>query len=248
MSEEALARRVHRVGALADPVRRALYRFVAAQPGAVSRDQAADGIDVPRHTAKHHLDKLVDEGLLVTEFRRLTGRTGPGAGRPAKLYRRARREIGVSIPARRYDLAGSVLADAVHRTLGGTPMRGALEEAAAHAAAEAVADLATAEEARAGETPVERTAAALAPYGYEPSVESEVIELANCPFDRLARDHPDVMCGLNREFLGRVVGVTGDGELEVEPRTPARESCCARVRRAGGAGAAPTRSAGVTCP
>src|SRR6476659_1666933 len=98
--EETFAGRVTRLGVLADPVRRALYRFVAAQRGPVSRDQAADGVEVPRHTAKHHLDRLVDEGLLVTEFRRLTGRTGPGAGRPAKLYRRADTELEVSVPER----------------------------------------------------------------------------------------------------------------------------------------------------
>src|SRR6478672_192412 len=119
--EETFAGRVTRLGVLADPVRRALYRFVAAQRGPVSRDQAADGVEVPRHTAKHHLDRLVDEGLLVTEFRRLTGRTGPGAGRPAKLYRRADTELEVSVPERHYDLAGEVLADAVERSLGGTP-------------------------------------------------------------------------------------------------------------------------------
>ncbi len=128
--DDAFGHRVTKLGALADPVRRALYRFVADQPGAVSRDQAADGIDVPRHTAKFHLDRLVDEGLLVTEFRRLTGRTGPGAGRPAKLYRRSRKEVAVSLPSRRYDLAGDVLADAVERSLGGTAMDVAVREAA----------------------------------------------------------------------------------------------------------------------
>src|SRR5688572_2621577 len=70
MTEDGFTQRVTKVGALADPIRRALYRFVARQPGAVSRDQAAQGIEVPRHTAKFHLDKLVDEGLLTTEFRR----------------------------------------------------------------------------------------------------------------------------------------------------------------------------------
>ena len=126
--DDAFGHRVTKLGALADPVRRALYRFVADQPGAVSRDQAADGIDVPRHTAKFHLDRLVDEGLLVTEFRRLTGRSGPGAGRPAKLYRRSRKEVAVSLPSRRYDLAGDVLADAVERSLGGTAMDVAVRE------------------------------------------------------------------------------------------------------------------------
>jgi predicted ArsR family transcriptional regulator len=181
MTDDAFARRVTRLGSLADPVRRALYRFVVTQPGAVSRDQAADGVDVPVHTAKHHLDRLVDEGLLVTEFRRLTGRSGPGAGRPSKLYRRSRREVAVSLPSRRYDLAGQVLADAVERALGGQSMGDAVADAAENAARVAVD--------AAGETQpgsdLDLVAAVLAPFGYEPRVEAE-IRLTNCPFDRLA--------------------------------------------------------------
>jgi len=176
--DEAFGQRVARVGSLADPVRRALYRFVAEQPGAVSRDQAASGVDVPRHTAKFHLERLVDEGLLVTEFRRLTGRTGPGAGRPAKLYRRSRRELTVSLPSRRYDLAGQVLADAVERTLAGTPMPDALA-AAADDAADSVAG---------GVGPGQPLLETLTPLGYEPRAEDDgALCLANCPFDRLAR-------------------------------------------------------------
>src|SRR6185437_17211 len=86
------------IGALADPVRRALYEYVAAQPDAVGREAAAAAVRVPVHTAKFHLDRLCDEGLLQTEFRRLSGRTGPGAGRPAKLYRRASRQFAISLP------------------------------------------------------------------------------------------------------------------------------------------------------
>src|SRR5689334_18516051 len=81
------------VAALADPVRRRLYRYVAAQQDAVGREQAAEGAGVPLHIARFHLEKLVDEGLLDTEYRRLTGRAGPGAGRPAKLYRRTAAEV-----------------------------------------------------------------------------------------------------------------------------------------------------------
>src|SRR5437868_9383705 len=120
--------------ALADPVRRELYRWVVAQAEPVSRDQAASGAGVPRHTAKFHLDRLVAEGLLDTEFRRLSGRRGPGAGRPAKLYRRSGRELAVSVPERRYDLAGQVLAEAVERAAAeGTPIRTAVAESAARA-------------------------------------------------------------------------------------------------------------------
>src|SRR3954470_16448019 len=112
MSED-FARRVTGVASLAEEVRRDLYLYVVAEPEPVSRDQAAAGVGVPRHTAKFHLDRLVDEGLLETEFRRLTGREGPGAGRPAKLYRRSSVPVSVSLPERRYDLAGQVLAEAV---------------------------------------------------------------------------------------------------------------------------------------
>src|SRR6478752_7413679 len=170
--EETFAGRVTRLGVLADPVRRALYRFVAAQRGPVSRDQAADGVDVPRHTAKHHLDRLVDEGLLVTEFRRLTGRTGPGAGRPAKLYRRSRKEVAVSLPSRRYALAGDVLADAVERSLGGTAMDVAVREAAADAGTRAVE---AAGPPAPGTEEMEQVAGVLAPFGYEPRVDGDLL-------------------------------------------------------------------------
>src|SRR5690606_38891806 len=65
--------------------------------------------------AAFHLDKLVDGGLLEAGSRRLTGRSGPGAGRPAKVYRRAAGERGVSVPARDYRTAAGVLAEAAER-------------------------------------------------------------------------------------------------------------------------------------
>src|SRR5262245_38638769 len=95
-----LAEQAAGIGALADAVRRALYEYVVAQPDPVGREQAADAAGVALHTAKFHLDRLVDEGLLDVEFRRLGGRSGPGAGRPAKLYRRSARQWAVSLPSR----------------------------------------------------------------------------------------------------------------------------------------------------
>lgn len=213
--DEAFGRRVARVGSLADPVRRALYRFVAEQPGAVSRDQAASGVDVPRHTAKFHLERLVDEGLLVTEFRRLTGRTGPGAGRPAKLYRRARRELTVSVPSRRYDLAGQVLADAAERALTGTPMATALTAAAEHAAGQVAAE----------GRPLTETLDGL---GYEPRADDHGVALGNCPFDRLAAEHRDLVCGVNRSFVAGLAGRLGGAGHAVVP-VPPGPGCCVRL-------------------
>src|SRR4051812_14373814 len=108
-----LESRLSRMAVLAEPVRRALYRFVATQREPVTREQAAAAVDVPHHVAKFNLDRLVEEGLLEAGYRRPPGRGGPGAGRPAKTYRRADTELEVSLPARRYELAARVLARAV---------------------------------------------------------------------------------------------------------------------------------------
>src|SRR3712207_9230358 len=84
------------IGALADDTRRALYDYVTSRPDPVSRDEAAAALGLPRHTVSFHLDRLLTEGLLTVDYQRLGGRTGPGAGRPSKLYRRAEREFSVS--------------------------------------------------------------------------------------------------------------------------------------------------------
>ena len=115
MESDELADDAAGIAALAEPVRRSLYEFVSRQPDAVSREQAAAAVGVPAHTAKFHLERLVTEGLLDVEFRRLSGRSGPGAGRPSKLYRRSSREIEVSLPQRHYDLLGRILAEAVEQ-------------------------------------------------------------------------------------------------------------------------------------
>jgi len=222
MTEEAFGRRVTKLGALADPVRRALYRFVAQQPDAVSRDQAAEGVEVPRHTAKFHLDRLVDEGLLVPEFRRLTGRTGPGAGRPAKLYRRSRKELTVSVPSRRYDLAGQVLADAVERSLDGVPMDQAVVEAADNAAR-----IVTEAYPPAADHELERIGEVLAELGYEPRLEDGLV-LANCPYDRLAQDHRELVCGMNLAFVTAVGARLGCTGVTVGVESAAGR-CCVRI-------------------
>lgn len=207
------------IGALADPARRSLYRYVVAAVAPVSRDQAAAGLDLPRHTVKFHLDRLVEEGLLDVEYRRLTGRRGPGAGRPAKLYRRADRQIEVSLPERHYDLAGRILAAAVESAgSSGTPVL----DAVAHAAADEGRRLAAA--AGPART-LDDAARALADLGYEPRTEGARVVLGNCPFHALAREHTALVCGLNVDLLGSMLsawGTPGVGAV----LDPAPGRCC----------------------
>src|ERR671928_2168041 len=85
---------------LGDPLRRALYRYVAERGVPVSREDAAAAVGISRPLAAYHLDKLIDDGLLEARYQRRSGRRGPGAGRPAKHYVRADRQLELSLPAR----------------------------------------------------------------------------------------------------------------------------------------------------
>ena len=218
------------VGALAEPSRRALYDHVSRQRTAVSREQAAEAVGLPLHSVKFHLDRLVDEGLLEVEFRRLSGRAGPGAGRPSKLYRRARAEVSVSLPARHYDLAAAVLADAVERV---GRDRVSLDRAIDDAATDAGRALAAGSPLPRGpRAELRAVSELLARHGYEPSPtddESE-LELANCPFDRLARDHTDLVCGINLALVTGAVEALGCRHVQTRLE-PAADLCCVRARQ-----------------
>ena len=213
--------RVTSVALLGEPIRRALYRFVVAQAEPVSREQAAAGVGVAHHVAKFHLDKLEEDGLLDVEYRRPPGRTGPGAGRPAKLYRRSARPIAVNLPERRYDLAGRVLAEAVSNAeRRDIPVNRAVTEAA-RAAGRALGDPPAAAD------PLEAVRQALAANGYEPRVVEGRLMLANCPFHALAETHRDLVCGLNRDLIdGLLDTVPGDLKAHLDPGSG---RCCVTV-------------------
>jgi predicted ArsR family transcriptional regulator len=224
--DDPLERDVPPLASLGEPVRRRLYRAVVEAPGALSREQAAAEADVPVHTAKFHLDKLVDEGLLETEFRRLTGRTGPGSGRPAKLYRRSGREFAVSLPERQYDLLSRILATAVADS--GDVDRPVREVAGRVARAEGEAAGAAAASRRGRE--LERLSRALAEVGYEPREVDGTLLLRNCPFHRTAQLQTELVCGLNLEYVDGLRDGLGCRGL-VAALEPAPDRCCVTARR-----------------
>lgn len=128
---ESREAQISAVAALDEPTRRQLYDYVARQPGPVGRDEAAAACQLPRTTAAFHLDRLVDEHLLDVVYQWRTGRTGPGAGRPAKLYHRSGQHVALSLPQRRYELAGKLLSGAVeHAERSGESPRAALDQRA----------------------------------------------------------------------------------------------------------------------
>jgi predicted ArsR family transcriptional regulator len=220
------------LGALAEPSRRALYDFVSAQRTWVSREQAADAVGIQRGIAAHHLDRLAADGLLEVDYQRLTGRRGPGAGRPAKVYRRAVAEIGVTLPPRQYELAGRLLAEAADRSLAdGTPIDRALGDAAREEGrvlgAQSRDRLGRRTSTRARREGLLEELRAL---GFEPeTVGDDVTILRNCPFHHLAREHTELVCGMNLCLLESLLSELDDTGLRATLE-PEDGSCCVRFR------------------
>jgi len=190
---------------------------VSAQTAPVSREEVAAAAGVGRTLAAYHLDRLAAEGLLVVTQERRTGRSGPGAGRPAKLYARSQDEVSVSVPPRDYHLAARLLADAAAADTDGHTRR-ALTAAAQQLGRELAAD----------DAPLEPL---LRERGYEPYDDDGVVRLRNCPFHAVAQRHPEVVCDMNLALLGGLVeempGVTAALE-------PAAGRCCVALRRVSG--------------
>jgi predicted ArsR family transcriptional regulator len=220
------------VATLAEPVRRALYDHVAAARQPVGRDAAAAAVGISRALAAFHLDRLVDAGLLAVTYRRLSGRTGPGAGRPAKLYHRSDREVHVSLPARRYELAASLFAEALSGESPGSPLDAV--QSAARRFGESLGEEARRRAGRRrGRRALQEAAqAVLDETGFEPIATPDGgIALRNCPFDALARANRDLVCGMNLSLMDGVIGglrATGvTAELDPQPGM-----CCVVWRRA----------------
>jgi len=219
MAELAQNERLAAVAALGDPVRRALYELLQRSEEPLSRDQLAEAVGIPRSTTSFQLGKMVDGGLLFTEFRKLGDRTGPGSGRPAKLYAAAEAELSASVPDRHYDLAARLLAGAIEKSIqDGRDVQESLADVAFEAGARLGAEAGT-------------IASVLAAVGYQPEPDGAGgYVLANCPFHRLAKSHTVVVCGLNGALLNGALHGCGDIDHQVLP-DPDGPYCCARIPR-----------------
>jgi predicted ArsR family transcriptional regulator len=222
---------------LAEPLRRRLYLFVASAQEPVSRDGAAAALGLARSVAAFHLDKLAEVGLLDVEYQRPEGRRGPGAGRPAKLYRPAERDFTFTVPERRYEVAASLLAQALEG-IGDDPVS-ALDALKAVArdrgrvmggvSSQVRSSLEVGSSLEAGPPPppepVPRLLALLAANAYEPRQAGEVITLQNCPFRVLAGEHRELVCGMNLALIAGLLDSLGASGVSAR-LDPAPGRCC----------------------
>ncbi|OBI94064.1 ArsR family transcriptional regulator [Mycobacterium alsense] len=203
------------LSSLDDPVRRLLYEYVASRDEPVVRDAAAAAVGISRTLAAYHLDKLADAGILAVSYARPPGRSGPGAGRPAKRYERAQRELSASVPPRNYGLLAKLLAEAVAADESGTV--GSMVAAAARKAGRSSGSDGGVVDALCG-------------CGFEPASTADGdIELRNCPFHLLARDYPKLVCDLNLQLIRGMLEAAGErpGRAVLAPR---EGRCCVVVR------------------
>jgi predicted ArsR family transcriptional regulator len=204
---------IEAIGALADGVRRALYDIVVDADHPVGRDEAAAAVGVARQTAAYHLDRLADEGLLEVSYERLSGRTGPGAGRPAKLYQRSDVEHDVTLPPRRYLLAARILLEALAGDGGDDEELDRLA-GAARRTGEGLAKGGLDETLRAN--------------GYEPVERGGEVRFRNCPFHALVAEDRQTTCALNHALVEGMIAGSGDDRAAV--LEPEEGYCCVRIR------------------
>lgn len=233
---------IEAIALLEEPNRRRLYQLVAASPEPVGRDDAAAALDISRELAAFHLDRLVEAGLLEAEYRRRSGRSGPGAGRPAKLYRRANREVAIALPPRHYDLAADLMATALDRLSG---VSGAA--VAADVARERGRTAGTSARRQARGRPSRRRLLTelldlLRGAGYEPTTDAATgsMTLRNCPYHALAVEHRELTCGMNLAWAEGVIdGLESNVRAELAP-APGR--CCVVFRSGTGDDDTPRRT------
>ena len=223
MDESWLEPELKVAATLRDPTRRRLYRYVERQPQAVSRDEAAKAAGVTRALAAFHLEKLVTVGLLKAEYRRLTGRSGPGAGRTSKLYRRSRREFAMSLPRRNHELLARLLADSFSSapgiSAGITPAREYGRSLGKRARGRVRGRLGP-------ERLLGCVEDVLESLGFDPyRTSSSELRLRNCPFDPLSRQFTPLVCGVGQAIMSGIVeGIAAEQAHVGRDEQPDR--CC----------------------
>lgn len=220
------------VGMLVDDLRRRMYLFIRNRRNPVGRDEAAEAVGISRKLAAFHLDKLVEKGLLKAHYVRLSGRVGPGAGRPSKVYEPTETEMTVSIPSRSYDFAGKLLVNALGRSNNAESLRESVRKTAFEAGFQVGRDVRREQGLRSAGSKKTMKVAQQVLYdrGYEPYRDDDgALRLRNCPFHLLAQQSVELVCGMNQAFISGVLEGLGNRSINAE-LDPQPGQCCVRIQ------------------
>jgi predicted ArsR family transcriptional regulator len=236
-----------RLAAAGDPQLRRVLLYARAQRDPFTAAEAATALGVHRNIARSRLDRLTQAGFLTVAFERRSGRVGPGAGRPAKIYRVAPELEGVEFPDRR-------LADLIGLLVGKLPAR-SREKALREAGEEfgrSLADAAGLKASASVRAGLERVCAALASLGFQASLralegDSAILETATCPLRPLVMKRPE-SGGIDRGMWAGLVerGVRGVSADRIKCETPQCLTSDASCSVLLSLGLRPTRPSGTT--
>ena len=223
---------MHRLDAIGDQELRETLVYTRARPLPVTADEVAAAHGVHRNVARGRLERLADAGLLIRSFERRTGRTGPGAGRPAKTYRVAPELSAIEFPERRYEQLIGLVVDAMPERA----RRDRLREIGIAFGRE-LAREARLRPAKGFRTGLGRVCAALGNLGYQASVaevtdERAVITTATCPLRPLVRTRPrlaELDRGMWAALLARALAGTAIDEIGCDTPNCQRDDADCRV-------------------
>jgi predicted ArsR family transcriptional regulator len=217
---------------LAEPTRRRVYDAVRAADGPQTREAIAGVTGINRRLAAFHLDLLAEGGLLDVDYARPAGRSGPGAGRPAKRYRPAPIDIELRVPARRYDLAARILARAVAESADGDDAREQAMRAAREEGVQ-IGRLRRPAGRLSSAATLDTAERVLGDLGYEPArSDDRCVRLRNCPFRSIVDVAPTLVCGINDELVsGLLTGLGGHRSVTAALDGDAPDCCVTVTRR-----------------
>ena len=219
-------------GSLGDGTRRGIYIAVREFSEPVTAGQIALMFDIHPNVARHHLDRLTNDEYLTVTRKRPSGRTGPGAGRPAKCYAASDKEIDLHYPSRRMDLLTNLLLELVDELAPGTPTESARKIGYRHGTrlAEEIG-LPTDE---GFSQSVRAVAQAMTELGFEMEADTDQSRLitSHCPFGQTAMNHPEVVCSLDQGLIaGLMASVDTTWQPVLFPHASADAACVTELSR-----------------
>ena len=222
----------HRLDAIGDHELRETLLFARAQAAPVTADDVAVAQRIHRNVARARLERLAEAGLLIASFKRRSGRTGPGAGRPAKMFRVAPELTAIEFPERRHERLIGLLVDALPERSRGDRLR-----EIGIAFGRELAREARVSPAKRFHTALGRVCVALGSLGYQASVaemngERAVITTPTCPLRPLVRTQPrlaELDRGMWAALLARALAGTGVGEISCDTPDCERDDRDCRV-------------------
>lgn len=219
-------------GTLGDATRRGVYISVRESSEPVTAGQIAEMFSIHPNVARHHLDRLATDGYLTVTRRRPAGRTGPGAGRPAKCYTASTKQIELHYPSRRMDLLTKLLLEVIDEL--GPDQASTVARNIGYRHGQELADEIGLPTDEGFTQSVQAVARAMTGLGFqmEATADGSRLITSHCPFGQTALNHPEVVCSLDQGLIaGLMASVDTTWEPVVFPHTNAADACVTKVIR-----------------